>query len=535
MKTTNTVFAASIPRDIRNIILACLLINPIVFHFHNQAGAWLLLVEFIFCLSQVRRAYPFVTGGILAVEALGIGMVSSHTVAEETTHNISVLLLVLFMVPAVHMLSDFLSYLFTQVLVKIKHKTALSIIFFCFGSFLSAFSDALTVMAAVLSMIGALYLIYHKVQSGKDYDDDHTDDDSLIQKELHRDINQFRAFLVSLLMCAAIGTVAGGVATRIGEPQNIPLAEAAGWNFVEFMREMKSVTILVNIAGIFTCFFLTYPFSNSDMSLVISKLDQKIVEAKRDRAFGWWLHIFWLSLRKSFASLLEVYRMPFPKSAMQILKEYNAYEKKRVTKAKTFAKWGQALSFLFLILGLAYHIAEPYVLAVIIIIVNAWISNKTSEHAITKGFHDALGFIALLLTFFVVVGAISDQGIFTPIIAWVLRQPVEAQPLLLFGTSGTLSAGSDNVFVALTHIPAVKQAYELGLMTKEHYWELIRAINVGTNIPSIATPNGQAAFIFIIMSTVASQLRLSYKKMLVMALPFTIVLTIAAIIALVYF
>ena len=50
------------------------------------------------------------------------------------------------------------------------------------------------------------------------------------------------------------------------------------------------------------------------------------------------------------------------------------------------------------------------------------------------------------------------------------------------------------------------------------------AINTGTNLPSVATPNGQAAFLFLLTSAVAPLVRLSYGKMVWMALPYTIVL-----------
>ena len=51
------------------------------------------------------------------------------------------------------------------------------------------------------------------------------------------------------------------------------------------------------------------------------------------------------------------------------------------------------------------------------------------------------------------------------------------------------------------------------------------AINTGTNLPSVATPNGQAAFLFLLTSALAPLIRLSYGKMVLMALPYTIVLT----------
>lgn len=51
------------------------------------------------------------------------------------------------------------------------------------------------------------------------------------------------------------------------------------------------------------------------------------------------------------------------------------------------------------------------------------------------------------------------------------------------------------------------------------------AINTGTNLPSVATPNGQAAFLFLLTSALAPLIRLSYGRMVWMALPYTLVLT----------
>jgi NhaB family Na+:H+ antiporter len=56
------------------------------------------------------------------------------------------------------------------------------------------------------------------------------------------------------------------------------------------------------------------------------------------------------------------------------------------------------------------------------------------------------------------------------------------------------------------------------------------AINTGTNLPSVATPNGQAAFLFLLTSALAPLIRLSYGRMVYMALPYTIVLTIVGLI-----
>ena len=81
---------------------------------------------------------------------------------------------------------------------------------------------------------------------------------------------------------------------------------------------------------------------------------------------------------------------------------------------------------------------------------------------------------------------------------------------------------SDNVFVATVYINEIKAALDSGVITREHFDKLAVAVNTGTNIPSVATPNGQAAFLFLLTSSVAPLINLSYLRMVLMALPYTI-------------
>ncbi|HKJ17696.1 MAG TPA: hypothetical protein VJ984_10130, partial [Xanthomonadales bacterium] len=93
---------------------------------------------------------------------------------------------------------------------------------------------------------------------------------------------------------------------------------------------------------------------------------------------------------------------------------------------------------------------------------------------------------------------------------------------------------SDNVFVATVYIGEVKAALDSGQISREFFDLLTIAINTGTNIPSVATPNGQAAFLFLLTSALAPLIRLSYGKMVVLALPYTIMMTITGLLATIY-
>jgi len=108
----------------------------------------------------------------------------------------------------------------------------------------------------------------------------------------------------------------------------------------------------------------------------------------------------------------------------------------------------------------------------------------------------------------------------------VLSKPTDAQPIMMFIANGVLSMISDNVFVATVYINEMVNALNSGTITREHFDVMAIAINTGTNLPSVATPNGQAAFLFLLTSALAPLIRLSYLKMVVMAVPYTIVLSI---------
>ena len=103
---------------------------------------------------------------------------------------------------------------------------------------------------------------------------------------------------------------------------------------------------------------------------------------------------------------------------------------------------------------------------------------------------------------------------------------------MLYLATGALSAISDNVFVASIYITEIKAAFLQGAVSREQFEWLAVAINTGTNIPSVATPNGQAAFLFLLTSTLAPLIRLGYGRMVWMAVPYFVVMTAVGLLAL---
>ncbi len=129
------------------------------------------------------------------------------------------------------------------------------------------------------------------------------------------------------------------------------------------------------------------------------------------------------------------------------------------------------------------------------------------------------------------VGVIIDQGLFAPVIQWALGFEGNMQLVIFYVANGLLSMVSDNVFVGTVYINEVKAALIDGQITRDQFDLLAVAINTGTNLPSVATPNGQAAFLFLLTSALAPLIRLSYGRMVWMALPYTIVLSIVGVLA----
>ena len=154
-----------------------------------------------------------------------------------------------------------------------------------------------------------------------------------------------------------------------------------------------------------------------------------------------------------------------------------------------------------------------------------------TEEEVGKAFTESMPFCALLCVFFVIVTIIAQQNLFNPFIEWVFSIPKETQIPVFYLANGFISAVSDNVFVATIYIEQVHEALINQIITPDHYNDLAIAINAGTNLPSVATPNGQAAFLFLLTSAIAPLVRLPYVRMMWMALPYTIVLTIVGLLA----
>ena len=486
-------FLGHAPGWYKTTIIAFLVLNPLLLWAAGPyIAGWALIAEFIFTLAMALKCYPLQPGGLLALEAVFLAMTTPETVYHEVEIGLEVVLLLIFMVAGIHFLRDMLLYIFTKILVKVRSKLALSLLFSLTGAVLSAFLDALTVTAVVIAIAEGFYAIYHKVASGKDLQSDHDyRSDDGVEDRSRADLEQFRAFLRSLMMHAAVGTALGGVTTLVGEPQNIIIGARAEWDFIEFFLRMAPVTLPVLVTGLLTVVFVEIT-----------------------GMFG--------------------YGAKIPVRVMKILEDYERHEEAQRSERDRQAILVQAVVAAWLVFGLMFHLAAVGLIGLSVIVLSTTFTGVIEEHRIGKAFTEALPFTALLVVFFAIVAVINDQGLFDPVTNFVLSLEGRGQIAALYVANGLLSAISDNVFVASVYISEAIKAVDEGVITRDVFDLMAVAINTGTNIPSVATPNGQAAFLFLLTSALAPLIRLSYMRMVIMALPYTITMSIVGFLG-VYF
>ena len=524
-------FLGNAPTWYKLTILLFLIANPILLKVYGPfITGWVLIGEFIFTLAMALKCYPLPAGGLLALEAVFIGMTKADTVYKETLANFEVILLLIFMVAGIYFMKDFLRFTFTRILVRVQSKIHISLLFSFAGAFLSAFLDALTVTAVIIAVAYGFYDIYHRYISGKDSGagvHDLTSDLALKEQE-QADLKQFRGFLRNLMMHGAVGTALGGVCTLVGEPQNLLIGSVMGWHFAEFFVQVAPVSLPVLLVGLGTCY---------------------LVEKKKWFTYGYELpgHI-----------------------RSHLLETEVKMEAKRGFKGK-LQLIVQAMAGIWLIIALAFHLAAVGLIGLSVIVFLTALNGIIEEGRIGHAFEEALPFTALLVVFFAVVAVIHDQHLFKPVVDYVLSLQGQTQLAAYYIANGLLSAISDNVFVATVYISETKMHFVdmlgaipnsgktgeqlMALLADPHVAradalaqlppavaeqagalmhrldKLAVAINTGTNIPSVATPNGQAAFLFLLTSALAPVIRLSYGRMVLLALPYTITMSLAGLLA----
>ncbi len=127
------------------------------------------------------------------------------------------------------------------------------------------------------------------------------------------------------MMHAGVGTALGGVMTMVGEPQNLIIAEQAGWNFSEFFFRMAPVTVPVLICGLLTCLAL-----------------------EKFKLFGYGAHL--------------------PRRVWLVLAILDRSQSEKMTNNDRLKLIVQAIIAVWLIIGLAFHLAAVGLIGLTIII-----------------------------------------------------------------------------------------------------------------------------------------------------------------------
>jgi NhaB family Na+:H+ antiporter len=333
-------------------------------------------------------------------------------------------------------------------------------------------------------------------------------------KQIDESICQFQSFLRSLLMHSAVGTTFGGIMTMVGEPQNLIIAERMEWNFGTFILKLLPVSFTVLPCGILVCVLLEK------------------------------------TKRCGYGTLM-------PGDVRLILQDFEESEYGKM-QGRVKAMLGvQVIGAIILCIGLVMHLAEVGFIGLMVVILLTSMNGVTEEHDIAHAFLESMPFVSLLVVFFGIVGMIHDQHLFKPIIGQVLAMDEALQPVVLFLVNGLLSMVSDNVFVATIFVDEIHDVF-VGTreghsangasvdpsghhrrlvgetMSRALYEKLGTSIVAGTNLPSMATPNGQASLLFILTSNIAPLVHLSYRKMVLMTMPYTIVSTVVGLLAIVF-
>lgn len=479
-------FLGHAPRWYKQAIIISLLLNAVVFMTLGPlATGWLLLAEFIFTLAMALKCFPLQPGGLLALQAVILGLTDTHTVYKEIEHGLPVLLLVIFMVAGVHFLRDMLYRMISHILLGIRSRITINMVTIIVVSVFSAFLDALTILAILVAVSVGFYAVYHRAVSSRGYHDDPDLTDEYVDEIHRKDLDQFRAVLRSLLMHGAIGSAIGGVCTLVGEPENIIIGTEAGWNFGEFFFKVAPFTIPTLLAGFATCWVL--------------------------EKFGWF-----------------GYGAELPAGVRQILLDEDRRLRELHSPRDHLLLVAQGIVAILMVLALAFHVAEIGLIGLAVIVLASTISGVTEEHHIAEAFMPGLPFASLLMVFYVIVAMIDSLQMFNSVIQWTLALEPRMQVFMIFLTNGALSAISDNVFVAAIYMKELKDAFDAGFTTRELFEAQSVAVVMGTGIPSMSTPNGQAAFLYLLTSSIAPLVRLGYGRMLWMALPYAVITTIVS-------
>ena len=79
------MFLGNSPKWYKSTIIAFLILNPFILLICNSMGlnggfivGWIFLLEFIFTLALALKCYPLQLGGLLAIQAIALGLTTPY-------------------------------------------------------------------------------------------------------------------------------------------------------------------------------------------------------------------------------------------------------------------------------------------------------------------------------------------------------------------------------------------------------------------------------------------------------------------------
>lgn len=122
----------SLQVSLGNEVLTSFLPEFLLFH------SLLSFPEVIGCTAFALQCYPLLTAGLIAFEAVIMGLVTPEAVFESVLENIQVILLLIFNVAAVYFFQDLLGFLGRKLFLSVTNHVTLSICFMWLAAFLAA-------------------------------------------------------------------------------------------------------------------------------------------------------------------------------------------------------------------------------------------------------------------------------------------------------------------------------------------------------------------------------------------------------------
>ena len=241
-------FLGKAPNWYKWCIIGFLILNPILFFVLPTLGVnagfilgWIVLLQFIFTLIFSIQCYPLQPGGLIALQYFFRAYNKLPRFLRDQIKLRGNFIIGVYGICYIFYERYPVSYLY-KIIQWFRSKILLSLLFVLSAAVMSAFLDALTVTAVLISVTLGFYKIFESnLQENR------------ITKE---EFNQGKDFLVDIIMHSVVGTALGGVCTIVGEPQNLLIATKADWDFVEFFIRMAPVTMPVLFFGLLSCILL---------------------------------------------------------------------------------------------------------------------------------------------------------------------------------------------------------------------------------------------------------------------------------------